>query len=1084
MYRHTSRYTRFEVGLKSIFCSNSKRDLRDSRARMSELELTEKLLAEMGGWEAMKTARALLANGRVLSGNWAPPVLKGVIQAESGSLRSGLVIKSRVDVENLCPCRQSREWGTICAHSLAVGLRVLQRDAIKETTQTSEKAPVPQTPSRPPGKSSELRRTVVADGNAPELQLWVVFPPNWLQALGGGKVTLFFEGETQAGRRPLNAIPTGPSYTMEARDVALIEALEALTGGMLPAMWPFEDGQFGEMLPSFEGHPRLTLGKKNQFQVSAKAWTPKLRVHLEEKSGEIELELAEAVSDLTFVPARKLYVARPNGIQPMGLPASCAPVLQGAIRIARPEVPGFLQSCGAFLGEAEHCEANFAVSDFEWSPEPPQFSLSLSGGLGILRARMSCEYGERVIPLGEKNTDEAVWLPDPASPLRFATRDVPAEKAALNRVLRHGFRGPDASGWYELRGEDAVLEFFAREYPKLRQEWSVDLDERLERSTANRIERVEPRFQVRSSGVQWLDFKVDYVSEAGSQFSEAEIQQWLLSGRSHRKLSNGKVAMLDTGAVEEFREVLRDCSPEQQRGGYRMESSQAGFLEASVRDLGWQMDGGADWQARCQSLNDTVLEVPELGSLDGTLRGYQKQGVAWLDFLRRNEFGGILADEMGLGKTLQILALLRAAHQRCSGKQKIGAPFQALVVCPTSLVYNWVAEAKRFVPELRVLALQGAQRKRAFGQLDQADVVITSYALIRRDLSRYESRSFDYVVLDEAQHIKNRETQNAKAVKAIPAKHRLVLTGTPMENSVLDLWSIFDFLMPGYLGSAADFAERYEGPITRDRSPEVMERLGRRLRPFVLRRTKREVAPELPEKLDQTVTCPLNDEQRAVYRQVMDNARRDVLAATEKSGKGRLQILNALTRLRQICCDLRLLNLPDVQPQASGKLAMFQELLEQVLDGGHRVLVFSQFVSMLKLLRESLDEQSIEYCYLDGGTQDRGAVVQRFQSTEIPVFLISLKAGGVGLNLTGADTVIHFDPWWNPAIEDQATGRAHRIGQTRMVTSYKLIAEETVEEKIVQLQERKREVIAGTLGDENQFAESLTMEDFQALFAD
>jgi SNF2 family DNA or RNA helicase len=343
-------------------------------------------------------------------------------------------------------------------------------------------------------------------------------------------------------------------------------------------------------------------------------------------------------------------------------------------------------------------------------------------------------------------------------------------------------------------------------------------------------------------------------------------------------------------------------------------------------------------------------------------------------------------------------------------------------------------------------------------------------------------------VLDEAQHIKNRQTQNAQAVKAVRSRHRLVLTGTPLENSVLDLWSIFDFLMPGYLGSAQDFRERYELPITRDRSVEVQARLGRRLRPFILRRLKREVAPDLPAKLEQVVLCDMTDAQRSIYRQVMEAGRREALEAVGAQGfaKSRMLILTTLLRLRQICCDLRLLKLDNIDPAtASGKLDLFGELLEEALDGGHRVLVFSQFVSMLTLLREKLDGEQVGYCYLDGSTIDRAGVVQRFQSRDdIPVFLISLKAGGVGLNLTAADTVIHFDPWWNPAVEQQATDRTHRIGQTRVVTSYKLITRGSVEEKILTLQQRKREVIQSTLGGEEQLADAVTWEEIQELLAD
>jgi SNF2 family DNA or RNA helicase len=402
-------------------------------------------------------------------------------------------------------------------------------------------------------------------------------------------------------------------------------------------------------------------------------------------------------------------------------------------------------------------------------------------------------------------------------------------------------------------------------------------------------------------------------------------------------------------------------------------------------------------------------------------------------------------------------------------------------------VFNWVNEAAKFTPHLCVLALNGPRRHELFAQIPQHDLVVTSYALIRRDAGMYRECKFDTVVLDEAQHIKNRETQNAQAVKEIRARHRLVLTGTPMENSVLDLWSIFDFLMPGYLGTAQDFRERYELPIVKVKDAATLARLGRRLKPFILRRLKREVAKDLPPKIEQVSFCELTEDQAAVYSEILSASRREVMNAVGEQGlaKSRMIVLNALLRLRQACCDLRLLKLEGVKPDAaSGKLDLFGELLEEVIDGGHRALVFSQFTQMLALIRERLDAEGIAFCYLDGSTADRGKVVQRFQAdASVPVFLISLKAGGVGLNLTGADTVIHFDPWWNPAVEDQATDRAHRIGQTRVVTSYKLITRGTVEEKILNLQAKKRELIKGVLGDEQSLAEALSWEEIQELFA-
>jgi len=326
-----------------------------------------------------------------------------------------------------------------------------------------------------------------------------------------------------------------------------------------------------------------------------------------------------------------------------------------------------------------------------------------------------------------------------------------------------------------------------------------------------------------------------------------------------------------------------------------------------------------------------------------------------------------------------------------------------------------------------------------------------------------------------------------------------VLTGTPLENSVLDLWSIFDFLMPGYLGSAADFHERYELPIVRDKNADAQNRLARRLRPFMLRRLKRDVAADLPDKIEQVSYCEMNADQRSLYKQVLDASRQEIVNAVDANGlaRSRMVVLTALLRLRQICCDLRLLKLPSVEsaaptesdappsPSISGKMELFDELLEEVLDGGHRVLVFSQFTAMLSLLRDSLESHEINFCYLDGATKNRAEVVQRFQSDPgIPVFLISLKAGGVGLNLTGADTVIHFDPWWNPAVEAQATDRAHRIGQKRIVTSYKLITRGTVEEKILNLQSRKRALLEGMLGSEEQLAEALNWDEIQTLLTE
>ena len=639
------------------------------------------------------------------------------------------------------------------------------------------------------------------------------------------------------------------------------------------------------------------------------------------------------------------------------------------------------------------------------------------------------------------------------------------------------------------------MSFFARAHPAMERDWTVSLEERLDRSARTHFERIQPAIRIRAGTGDWFDLEVQYAGAGGESFSAAEIQQ-LLRGGGSRRLKNGRLAVLDTGAVEELQEVMLDCAPRQETGPggprYRMTSAQAGFLEASLRHQGFEVEAPPQWRDQVRQLSGEIQRpCPPLGPLENTLRTYQKEGVAWIRFLRDHGFGGVLADEMGLGKTLQVLAHLQALIRGTRGARPASGP--SLVICPTSLVFNWAAEAARFTPDLRVLVLAGPGRHEAFIRIGDSDLVVTSYPLLRRDLDRHRDVDYDTVILDEAQHIKNRQTQNARNVKAIQSRHRLILTGTPLENSVLDLWSLYDFLMPGYLGSAEDFRERYEIPIVKERDQASMERLSRRVRPFLLRRLKRDVVRELPARLEQVAWCELSDAQAAVYRQLLDATRREVTEAVGAQGlaRSRMLVLTALLRLRQVCCDLRLLPgqgpsqpaAADV-PTASGKIQLFGELLDEVLDGGHRALVFSQFTRMLDLLQEDLEARAIPHCRLDGTTTDRSGVVRRFQDDPaVPVFLISLKAGGVGLNLTGADTVIHFDPWWNPAVEDQATDRAHRIGQTRVVTSYKLITRGTVEEKILTLQRRKRELIAATLTGEEAFAGSLNWEEIQELLS-
>ena len=617
------------------------------------VELTEALLAQAAGWEVMKRARAYLAQGQVVSSYWAPPLLRGVVQADGMTFRGSLVIQNSIDIENLCNCREAREWGKICAHGVAVGLHWL-----KAQKPASAPAPMRASVAPPVKKTPALWRQ--ADGEAAELCL--ILPPNFEQALARGKVMLVLEAKWGGGRCPLNALPKGRPFAFPPPDNAIIEHLETLTQGETPALLQMEAKDFAALIPLLVEHERITLGKSSAVRVTRKPLELPLRATLE-ANGEIVLSLPEKPTALVMVGN---WVWRKPTLQPLGLPPELAGILHAPVRVPRTQVPQFLSRHWPQLAAAGGLEANFKLEDFSLEPQAPRFLLALKGGLTQLGALLQCAYGSRIMTVGVTAADEAVWLPDPDAPTRYSTRDLSAERAALGRLQCSGFVGPDPNGKLQLTGQSSVLNFLAREFPKLRIEWSVTLDEQLENRTLKNLQRIEPRFEITSSGVQWFDLGVVFASSGGETFSAAEIQRLLLSGQNHTRLKNGKLAVLDTGAVEELQEVLLDCAPQQNAQGYRIQNTQAGFLEATLRQHAeWKVAAPSAWRDRAaRQSGEAKLECPPLGDLETVLRPYQKQGVAWLRFLRENGFGGILADEMGLGKTLQTLAFLQTCSSR------------------------------------------------------------------------------------------------------------------------------------------------------------------------------------------------------------------------------------------------------------------------------------------------------------------------------------------------------------------------------------------------------------------------------------
>ncbi|MFZ6798329.1 DEAD/DEAH box helicase [Undibacterium sp. Di24W] len=524
--------------------------------------------------------------------------------------------------------------------------------------------------------------------------------------------------------------------------------------------------------------------------------------------------------------------------------------------------------------------------------------------------------------------------------------------------------------------------------------------------------------------------------------------------------------------------------------GYRLEALRQSLLDSQAARAGvhggWQLRGDLglrELAQRLQMVGELKPVVAPVG-LGITLRPYQLHGVAWLQYLREHHLAGILADDMGLGKTAQALAHILIEKQA----GRLDKP--ALIVLPTSLVFNWQAEAQRMAPSLRVLALQGAQRAENFAQMAEVDIVLTTYPLLWRDLAVLEQQEFHLLILDEAQTVKNASSRGADAVRRLSTRHRLCITGTPLENNLGELWTQFDFLMPGFLGDMRSFTRLWRKPIEVNGETLRAQLLARRVRPFILRRRKDEVASELPAKTEVIKRLRLQGQQRELYESVRvaaDEKIRRILKNKGFSGS-QITILDALLKLRQVCCDPYLLKgskTPDTMERA--KLEMLSDMLPSLVAEGRRILVFSQFTEMLDLIAVQLDKLALPFLSLTGKTPvaQRGSVVARFQNqaedNAPPIMLISLKAGGVGLNLTAADTVIHMDPWWNPAVEEQATSRAHRIGQDKKVFVYKLVVEGSIEERILGLQERKAALAEGVLGSDAAFSTKFNVEDLQAL---
>ena len=750
--------------------------------------------------------------------------------------------------------------------------------------------------------------------------------------------------------------------------------------------------------------------------------------------------------------------------------------------VPKDEISEFLDKVWTKLPASDlHNEAEFLEKMqpiFVPAEYRPKLYLDEEGSLLTLKISnvYETEHGEAVLPGPDPDLLTGSYQYDGTAYL--VRRDREAESALTQELVDMNFQPRNNENWF-LEPEEAIA-FLLDSYPELVEKYRIYGEKNLTRykvrlSTPTIVAEVETEEEEK-----WfsLELAVDY---DGQRVPIDRIWEAWTSGKRYVQLKDGTYTSLPESWLKKLGHKLKTMGldpAEPPKAEYKQ--FEAPVLDKILEDL---PDARVDsfWENLRSKIHDfkeiTPIVTPR--GLNAELRPYQAQGLSFLNFLRDYGFGGILADEMGLGKTIQTLSFIQYMVEK-------GHKEPNLIVVPTSVLPNWEREAGKFVPDLKCLTIYGSRRDNLFKQIKGSQLVLTTYALLRRDLEELQKYEFNSIILDEAQNIKNPNTITARSVRRLDSKLRICLSGTPIENNLFELWSLFEFLMPGFLGSQHSFQRGIIKPI-KDGDEETLDYLRSRVRPFILRRTKSQVAKDLPPKVENVQYCALADEQMELYASLAKKLKEQVLADVDQKGmaKSQMSILDALLKLRQICCHPRLLKLdiPGVSTNLpSGKFDAFKDMVTEVISEGHKVLVFSQFVQMLHIIRSWLQISDIPFAYLDGASKDRFEQVDRFNNTpEIPIFLISLKAGGTGLNLTSADYVIHYDPWWNPAVESQATDRTHRIGQTRQVFSYKMICQNTVEEKILQLQDAKRDVAEAIIPGKDTW-KSLTRDDLEMLF--
>ncbi|MCP5557033.1 MAG: DEAD/DEAH box helicase [Verrucomicrobiaceae bacterium] len=1024
----------------------------------------------------MKAARGLVAAGLVTVAETSENLFRGSAGSGRSRFSCGLRIRSKSDVDNLCTCPTSRGRGQICEHSLAVGIAALQT-----TPATAPRsAPIPVAKSAPQA-IAEKEAPATLSVFLPELQSAARAGDRWnvfLKAEPGGKEVSRLAGWLASQRLPAQSAPL------------------SLGGNELP-----------EFLKIIADHPRIFMGRPpagQHRQVQVVIEGTRLPIIVHGNADTVSLRFADPKLQLALSPGRESadnwwFAGSSGTLFHAEMPSPALSTILRELEAARgkPILRPLLWFAVHSNELGNVCQLTLEgdiLARFHVLPVPCEFEFELDGSLqeAKVTVRASWEGHRWLTTRGTIFTDQEkdpFPIQDKTSIGSFYARNIELESAVLSRLKAISF--VEDQGKWVLKGAPNVWEFLGSNRRRLA-EWGKVIETERWRAATRGILRVAPILHTPASGGgestggqsrDWLTMEFSYQAPDGFKIGRNEILRMIRSGQKSVSGPNGKKYALDSGACEELEESFRDVPLQLTPTGAKIRPEHAFYFSPELREKAEKFE---DLQG-----TEVSTVVSKIAELKDILRPYQLLGVTWLHRHAMRHAGAVLGDDMGLGKTIQTIALIRALY---SGNPEEGGDSPSLVLCPKSLLGNWAAEFAKFAPEIPVVVVSGSDRKNALATIPAGCVVITSYPLIIRDLPAYQKLEFRVAALDEASFIRNPETEVSRAVCSLRAKFRVALTGTPVENGVRDLWSIFNFAVPGYLGTQSQFKERFEQPINSGlgspASQDAATRLKRLVRPFFLRRTKREVLKDLPEKIEQVLWCEMSQGQGEVYRRVLEEGRDEIRASQKRSGQNgaRMTMFTVLLRLRQVCCDLRLTGAEKSslaglsEEDLSGKWSVLGERLEEIQASGGKALIFSQFVQFLRLGSKYLEALNIDYCYLDGSTQDRAAQVNLFQSDpKKSVFLISLKAGGYGLNLTAADHVLLLDPWWNPAVEAQAIDRAHRIGQQRVVTASRLIMKGTVEERILKLQASKRGLVEATLDENSPLMAGLTDSDLQDL---